>query len=342
MTALGRLAFLLVALVVLAPPPAVARTIVDSAGRSVEVPDRITRAFAAGPPAAVLLYVLAPGTMAGWVRAPTEAEQAFLAPAARGLPETGRLTGRGGALDLGPLTAARPDVIVDFGTVGDAYVELADRVQAETGIPYLLIDGRLDGTPAALRLLGDLLGVPERGETLARAAEEILRQVDGVVAGVPAAERPRLYLARGPEGVETAPRGSINAEILDRVGVNVADGAAGGLVAVTPGQVAGWAPDAVLTLDRGFSQATGGDPAWRDVPAVAAGRVLLAPGLPFGFVDAPPSVNRLVGLVWLLHALYPDRAPGDLREQVRAFYALFYQVELTESDLDRLLDGSGG
>ena len=35
-----------------------ARTVTDSAGRQVEVPDRIERVFAAGPPASVLLYVL--------------------------------------------------------------------------------------------------------------------------------------------------------------------------------------------------------------------------------------------------------------------------------------------
>ena len=37
-----------------------ARTITDSAGRKVEVPDKIERVFAAGPPASILLYMLAP------------------------------------------------------------------------------------------------------------------------------------------------------------------------------------------------------------------------------------------------------------------------------------------
>ena len=33
---------------------------------------------------------------------------------------------------------------------------------------------------------------------------------------------------------------------------------------------------------------------------------------------------------------------GKLREQVRSFYHLFYQVDLTEPDLDTLLGNSGG
>ena len=45
-----------------------ARTITDAAGRVIEVPDKIERVLAAGPPASVLVYVLAPEKLAGWVR----------------------------------------------------------------------------------------------------------------------------------------------------------------------------------------------------------------------------------------------------------------------------------
>ena len=45
---------------------AVAREVIDSAGRKVEVPDRIERVMAAGPPASVLIYMLAPEKMIGW------------------------------------------------------------------------------------------------------------------------------------------------------------------------------------------------------------------------------------------------------------------------------------
>ena len=44
-----------------------------------------------------------------------------------------------------------------------------------------------------------------------------------------------------------------------------------------------------------------------------AGRVHLSPELPFGWVDFPPSVNRLIGLWWLGKILYPDLFPEDLR-----------------------------
>lgn len=339
------IAGILLAFLALAAAPAWARTVTDSAGRTVEIPDRVARVFAAGPPASVLLYMLAPETMTGWARAPQAEDKPFLLPAVRDLPETGRLTGKGDTVNLEQLLAAKPDLILDFGTIGDTYISLADRVQAQTGIPYLLIDGRFENTPGALRLVGGILGVPDRGAALATAAEGIFAGVDAVLAKVPADHRPKVYLARGAEGLESGSRGSINTDIIERVGaVNVVEGLRdkGGLVTVSPEQVIAWAPDTIIALDRRFAQGPAASPDWQPVPAVKAHRVFLAPGRPFGFVDVPPSVNRLAGLVWLLHTLYPDQAQGDLKAELRDFYRLFYQIDLADADLDRLLHGAGG
>jgi iron complex transport system substrate-binding protein len=46
------------------------RLVVDSAGRKVEVPDRIERVMAAGPPASALVTILAPEKLVGWNRRP--------------------------------------------------------------------------------------------------------------------------------------------------------------------------------------------------------------------------------------------------------------------------------
>jgi ABC-type Fe3+-hydroxamate transport system substrate-binding protein len=138
---------------------AVAREVIDSAGRKVQVPDRIERVMAAGPPASVLVVMLAPEKLVGWNLKPKESELAFLPSAVRKLPEIGRMTGRGGTANLEVVMAAKPDVILDFGSVNDTYVSLADRVQAQTGIPYLLIGGRFAETVSALQTVGSIFGV---------------------------------------------------------------------------------------------------------------------------------------------------------------------------------------
>ncbi|ODM46448.1 ABC transporter substrate-binding protein [Ruegeria sp. PBVC088] len=334
------LRFLFLFLALLATPLA-ARTITDSAGRVVEVPDDVTTVFAAGPPASVLVYVLKPEALAGWPRALRAEERDYIAEPYRDLPETGRLTGRGGEANLERVLEIKPDLIVDFGSVRDTYIDLADRVQAQTGIPYLLIDGRFENTPEALRILGEALGVPDRGKALAADAEARFASIDALLDEVPEKARPRVYLARGPDGLETGMKGSINTEIIERAGGrNVADdgGTTRGLVRASMEQVIVANPDLVVTWDRTFFDRVWDDPLWQGVDAVQQRRVYLSPTAPFGWIDRPPSLNRMMGLTWMAGLMYPDRWQGDLREEAREFYAQWYHVDLSDDALDRLLE----
>ncbi len=322
--------------------PSWSRSVEDSAGRIVEIPDNIERVYAAGPPASILLYIVAPDRLTGWPRAPRPYERPYLAAEYRDLPETGRLTGRGSTASLEVVLRTRPDLIIDFGSINDTYVSLADRVQAQTDIPYLLIDGRFDNTPAALRLVGDILGVSARGEELASYAEALFQELDEAMDGVPEEQRPRVYLARGPDGQETGLKGSINTEIIERAGgVNVADpGDASvrrGIVRSSMEQVIAVDPDTIVTWDENFYRRVGNDPLWAGITAVRDSRVYFSPTAPFGWIDRPPSLNRLMGLKWLSGVFFPDRFPHDLRTETRRFYKLFYHVDLDDADLERLI-----
>ncbi len=61
------------------------------------------------------------------------------------------------------------------------------------------------------------------------------------------------------------------------------------------------------------------DPLWSNVAAMRAGRLHLSPGVPFGWADLPPSINRLIGLRWPACALYPSDSPEDLHGAVQDF-----------------------
>ena len=340
-----RAASLLCLLLAMASAPLSARTVTDSAGRMVVVPDRIERVFAAGPPAAILLYVLAPQKMTGWPNSPKPEERPYLAQPYRDLPALGRLTGRGGTANLEAVLAIKPDLIVDFGSVRDTYASLADNTQAQTGIPYVLIDGRFEATPASLRLLGQILGVEERAEKLARYVEETFSEIDRALSQIPPDRRPRVYLARGPDGLETGLKGSINTEIIERAGGrNVAESTDGrqGLAHASIEQVIVANPDTILTWDPLFYEAVWKDPLWAGIDAVKLRRVYLAPTAPFGWIDRPPSLNRVIGLRWLPGLFYPDRFERDLKEVTREFYSLFYHVNPSDEEIDRLISWSKG
>jgi iron complex transport system substrate-binding protein len=134
--------------------------------------------------------------------------------------------------------------------------------------------------------------------------------------------------------------GAINVETIEFLGArNVAGERKGGLANVSIEQVLLWNPDVIVTIDREFAASVRHDPAWAPVAAVRAGRVHLSPKLPFGWVDFPPSVNRLIGLWWLAKILYPALFPEDLRPLTRDFYRRFYHVALSDAQIDRVLEG---
>jgi iron complex transport system substrate-binding protein len=324
---------------ILAPSRSRAAAVADGAGRAVPVPERMARVFPAGPPAAIFLYTLAPELLIGWPRANRPEEREFLLPDVGGRPEVGRITGRGNTANLEVVLALKPDLILDVGSVNTTYISLADRVQEQTGIPYALLDGRFEGIAQAYRTLGALIALPAKGEDFARRSEDTIRTITQRVGTVAPDRRPRVYYARGPRGLETGLGGSINVETIELLARNVAGGTRGGLATVSIEQVLLWNPDVIITIDQDFAASVPSDPTWAPIAAVRARRVHLSPKLPFGWVDFPPSVNRLIGLWWLAKILYPDLFPEDLRALTRDFYARFYHVTPSDAQIDRVLAG---
>ena len=302
------------------------RTVRDGANRSVSIPGRVGRVLPAGPPASILLWSVAPDLTAGWVRRPGPAELAFLPPEAAALPEVGRLTGRDNTANVEAVLAQRPDLVLDYGSVGPTYVSLADRVQEQTGLPDLLLDGTLARIPETYALLGEILDRRDAAAVRADAARKVLAEAQAAAELLRSRGRPSVYYARGPRGLETGLAGSINTEILEFAGAeNVAARSlgAGGLAQVSAEQVLAWDPDWVVAADPRFFAAAPADLVWGTLRAVRAGRLVLAPGVPYGWIDAPPSVNRLLGLVWL-PVLFGAQAADTLEARLSDLHALLF------------------
>ena len=322
------------------PRVAHAASVTDAAGRAVPIPSKVQRVFPAGPPAAILLYTLAPDLLLGWPRANRPEECAYMLPDICVRLEVGRITGRGNTANLEVVLALKPDLILDVGSTNPTFVSLAARVQEQTGIPYALLDGRFDATASTYRKLGELTHRSTEAEALARTADETMTAIKGRVEKIPDHLRPRVYYARGPRGLETGLGGSINAETLDFLGArNVAAERQGGLAIVSVEQVLLWNPDVIVTIDRDFAANVRSDPVWAQVAAVRAGRVHLSPKMPFGWVDFPPSVNRLIGLWWLAKILYPEQFPEDISALTRDFYTRFYHVTPSDAQIEHVLAG---
>jgi iron complex transport system substrate-binding protein len=319
-----------------------ARTFTDDAGRVVRLPPKVERVYAAGPPASVLVLALAPEKLLGWTRAFRPAERAFVPQRYAELPELGRLTGRGNTANPEVVLKAKADLIVDIGATDPTFVSLADRVQSETGIPYILLDGRLAGLPAQIDKLGQILGAEARARELAAYATRTLDEIKTRIAKIPADRRPEVLYARGPQGLTTGLGGSINVEMLEWIGAkNVAASQKGGLAQIGFEQVVLWNPDVIITNDPHFYRDVWAKPEWAVIKAVKSKRVFLSPNLPFGWFDYPPGANRLIGLKWLANLLYPGEFKYDLAQEMDTFYTLFYLQKPTAEQVAQVLGEPG-
>jgi iron complex transport system substrate-binding protein len=312
----------------------------DGAGRRVLIPDRIGRVLAADPTAEVLVLVLAPDKLAGLGREPRRGD---LPPRFAGVP----------VIEWGPdgnpahmVEAAlrlRPQIIIDASGATPQRVAYADQVQQLTGIPYLLVDDSFARIPQTLRGLGIMLGVGERAADLAFWAEHAIGGVRGRLLIQPADVRPHVYYGRGPDGLDAPLPGSRSGEALDEVGaINVASGLGrGGWVRITPAQLLSWDPPIIIAEERSFYNALQRDRGWRRLSAVRNKRVYLEPSNPYGWIDDPPGVNRLIGLYWLSTLFYPDQTEEDLRTITCDFYDKFYGKKLTTAQIEALVGPAG-
>ncbi len=307
---------------------ALAGEVADSTGRSVHVPDTISRVLPAGPPAAILLEALAPDLMVGWP-GPLSDDAKALLPGSADHPRIPRLTGREDVTDK--IKALNPDLILDYGEVTPRYFELVQTTQRKTGVPTLLFAGSLDNIPQVVRQMGTILHREVRAETLAEFAEAMLALP---VRPLPAAlgAHPRVLYARGADGLTvTAPDTDVT-EVFKRLGWQViAPDGQGTFRTSTIEAIAALDPDILIFSDPAMRATLTHPDAWKAVRAIREDHAFVAPALPFGWVEEPPSINRLLGLAWL--GGHEPAATAAL------FHAVVYGRALTAAQLDAVLGG---
>jgi iron complex transport system substrate-binding protein len=310
---------------------------VDDAKRSVMLPASVGRPFAAGAPAEVLLYTIAPEKLVGRNRIPEGDAVDYFPPAFRNpvfirqLPEVDNP-----AADA-ELVALKPDLYVDYGTVHADYIAAVEAVQKRTGVAGIILDGELSRIPAVYRRLGAALGVAARGNRLGDAAERLLAKYRGTLA---VAAPVRVYLACSADGFQPCLADSSAGEQLSWLGgVNVAGTRESApRRPLTIAEVKALSPQVIVVNGpAGAAARLRANLTWQSVEAVSAGRVYEWPALPYSWGARPPSVNRLPGLAWLAYVVAGRRFDDAFMSDIRSFYRDFYHLEMSHAQMERLL-----
>ncbi len=284
------------ALFIALPDSVSARNVTDAMGRTIDVPETVSRVICSGPGALRLLTYLQAQDMAVAVddietrRNRFDARPYALAnPQFKALPTFGEFRGHDNPeliLSLSP----EPQVILKtYGAMGHDPVEL----QQKTGIPVVVLEyGDLGRARPkffqALRIMGEVIGRKDRAEAVVAFFEERIADLKVRTAKSKAAKLPSAYIggvaSKGPHGYQSTepaypPFGFVGIRNVANTG-----GLSGKELAhtdVAKEKIVEWNPD-LLFLDLSSEQLGEGasalhelktDPAYRTLTAVEQGKV---------------------------------------------------------------------
>lgn len=324
------------------------REITDMAGRKVTVPtaENIESVFSAGPVAAIFLYMVAPDKLLGWNYELNDVEKSIILDKYQDLPNFGM----GDAVNYEAVIAANPTIAINSGKINDAMVSDCDALSESLGIPVVAVDNELNNSVEAFRFMGELLGVEDHAEELAQYAEQVFTDINAL-SDIPEEKKVSVYFGNGEDSLETAPRGSQHAQILDAINaVNVADLELGdgSRVQISAEQLLAWDPDVIVVngepkADKSGSSAAEdilSNPDYASLKAVQDQKVYGTPNAPFSWVDRPAGPNRLIGMRWFSALIYPEYIKCDINEEIHKFFDLFYHVDLSDEQLENVLKGT--
>lgn len=324
------------------------REITDMAGRKVTVPtaENIESVFSAGPVAAIFLYMVVPDKLLGWNYELNDVEKSIILDKYQDLPNFGM----GDAVNYEAVIAANPTIAINSGKINDAMVSDCDALSESLGIPVVAVDNELNNSAEAFRFMGELLGVEDHAEELAQYAEQVFTDIN-VLSDIPEEKKVSVYFGNGEDSLETAPRGSQHAQILDAINaVNVADLELGdgSRVQISAEQLLAWDPDVIVVNGEPKADKSGNsaaedilsNPDYASLKAVQDQMVYGTPNAPFSWVDRPAGPNRLIGMRWFSALIYPEYIKCDINEEIHKFFDLFYHVDLSDEQLENVLKGT--
>ena len=238
----------------------------------------------------------------------------------------------------------------------NALVALAHRVEARIGRSLEVVSGGATSSftlvhwgtmPAGINHLrigeGTLLGKETEGNTLGEYCDKIYNRTNEIAASV---KKVNLLYCLGDKGENVIAKGSYHAEIIDLLSNNLAvvesPSSKGTGNEVDIEQILKWNPDVILFAPGSVYATVGEDPAWQGVNAIKNGTYYEVPIGPYNWMGFPPSVQRMLGMMWMAKLLYPETADYDLQAEVTEYFKLFYHTTLSEDAYNALVANSIG
>ncbi|MDM8158576.1 ABC transporter substrate-binding protein [Labilibaculum sp. K2S] len=307
-----------------------AKTVIDMAGRTVEIPEEIEKILPYDSKTSILLYPLLNDKMVAAAMLPGKKNYQFISSQYASIPEVD-------VKNIEEVFSVAPQLIFAGFYDKNENKESVLKLGARLSIPVVFIDLSIDNLDQTYIFLGKLFHKEVESKKYVSFLNDLYYQIDSLKKVTPAIKA-TAYYTLGTTGLLTDPSGSKHTEVFDFLNIpNAAkvDIPSGGHAQVNMEQVLMWNPDYIFTASfKGNSSAflsITKDSKWKSIHAVQKGNVYQVPGKPFAWFDHPPSINRIPGAIWLCQLFY-GQSETDTRTSIIQFYKLFYNYELTPAE----------
>lgn len=312
------------------------RTVTDMAGRTVALPAHIERVAAIGSVPVIHSFIFTMGKagtivngMPLFAQGPRYTFHLRVAPHLAQQPTT---QGPGGEPDIERLLALKPQVVF---VMDKMLLTLLER----KGFTVLFLAWREQNDVRALmRLLGEVFETQAQAEAYLEWFDHIVGRIRTAVSDRPAAERPKVLFSsfksmRSPHLIG-------DWWISQAGGVSVtAGGRLSEQVDFSIEHVVQWNPEVMIVNDPGEVAQVYADTRLQQVKAVRAKRVFAVPigAHPWGYRTAEQPLM----VIWTAELLYGRGVAGlDLVQETKRLYDRFFNVRLTDDEVQHMLRGA--
>lgn len=328
-----------------APTPET-RTIIDQAGRAVEIPKDVRRIVCVPVVLPPLIYAIdgtgerVVGMHPVTMSAVENSVLSIMAPELLNA-STGFVAG-GFKVNVEELLKLEPDVVFEIRTE----MEEIEKMEA-VGLPVLATHGGglQENLEFWLNMLGEVLGKEQRAAELLAYFHETLDMISSKVSEIPAKERPNALILFHVEELRACGQGSFAPFWLETTGaINVASGIETSPrgTSVNMEQILVWNPNIIYITNFCETQPAdilenkieGQD--WSEVKAVKGGRVYKIPLGEYRWY--PPSADAPLMLKWLAQKHHPELfADYDIEEEIREHFLSVHHFELSDVQVEKIL-----
>lgn len=313
----------------------------DLNGNEIKVSQKIDKVFSFSPMSTAILYALVPDKIVGLNYKFYEEEKRFLKKSFYNLPILGGVFGGKSQANIETILKIHPDIVFSWDAVKDISKNI-DKALESFNIPIVYLkQDKLEDLISAIKIAGSCLNEEQRAQKLAKKAEQNLKLVRDNAKRIKKAKT--VYFADGKDGLKTECKRNVRSDVVDVAGgLNVYDCTnlnknTAKRQSVSIEELYEKDPDVIFVRREKFFDEIYQLPHWQKLRAVQNKEVYFVPISPFSWASRPPSYMRFLGIVWMQKVLYPDEFDIDLNKEIKEFYALFLNVNLSDEDIKILL-----